>query len=224
MELLVIAIILVGLVLAIGGLVALSKSKRKKRQAEEERLKRNADAGMADHGAAETEAVSLTPDKMQVGWFFTHPEYESGRTVTIKGIMTCREDGYVWYEIFTENATGVRKWVSAERSDETNEWVYALWKELDESDYQANGEKEVTHDGLVFKRVEKGEAEYSVAGTSNLAASSGNVEYADFIAINDPSRFFSFERYNSGKREASAGILLDADYVRIERSATSFSS
>lgn len=222
MDPVVIAIVVIVVIAAFCGLVWLGRRKHKRLEAENERLRRNADAGVSDNGAAEMRVVTPTPDKVQPGWYFSHPEYGNGQPVLVNGVMTCDEEGYIWRELRTENAGGVRMWVSVEQSEKTCSFEYVLWHELDGNEYKKKGDK-VTHDGLVYEWIESGKVDYSTVGETDMPNLVGTLKYDDYRAVSDPDRRISLEAFNGGKREASAGRVLDATFVRLEPPGKPFS-
>ena len=90
------------------------------------------------------------------------------------------EDGYRWKEHLLDGSTAdgrARRWLSVEDGEGGLE--LALWDRVPGSDLTPDG-KEVAHDGVAYRRDERGRARYASTGTTG-AAESGTMEYADYL-------------------------------------------
>jgi hypothetical protein len=94
------------------------------------------------------------------------------RDWVVRGTLAMDEDGYRWKEHLLDGSTAshgeVRQWLSVDDNDESGIEL-ALWQRLPGSDLTPDP-KDITHDGVAFRRDERGRARYSSVGTTGAAA------------------------------------------------------
>ncbi len=120
----------------------------------------------------------------------------------VRGTLAFDEDGYRWKEHLLDGSTAAgdrRHWLSVEEGESGLELV--LWDRLPGSDLTPDL-VEVAHDGVAYRRDERGRARYRVERVGDAAGESGTVEYADYVA---GERLLAFERYGTGSWEVSEG-------------------
>lgn len=117
-----------------------------------------------------------------------------GRDVLIRETYHLVEDGFRWKE---HRADG-DQWFSVEEDDRLE---VAVWTTIEAPGLEP-GPLELTHDGVTYRRREKGEASFSSERLDGESRS-GSVEYVDYAA---GDRRLSFERFTrQGDWEVSVG-------------------
>lgn len=133
----------------------------------------------------------------------------------VRGTLAFEEDGYRWKEHLLDGSTAEgerRRWLSVEEGEGGLE--LALWERVPGSDLTPDS-AEVAHDGVAYRRDERGRARYSSTGTTG-AAESGTAEYADYVPAAGGDRRLAFERYSStGSWEVSTGQVVQAESLTI---------
>ncbi len=134
----------------------------------------------------------------------------------VRGTLAFDEDGFRWKEHLLDGSSieaGERRhWLSVE--DDEGGLELALWDRLPGSDLTPDS-AEVAHDGVAYRRDERGRARYSSTGTTG-AAESGEAEYADYVPATGGSSRLAFERYSTtGAWEVSTGRLVGLESVTI---------
>jgi hypothetical protein len=134
----------------------------------------------------------------------------------VRGTLAFDEDGFRWKEHLLDGSSiehGERRhWLSVEEDEGGLE--LALWDRLPGSDLTPDS-AEVAHDGVAYRRDERGRARYSATGTTG-AAQSGEAEYADYVPASGGPARLGFERYStSGAWEVSTGRLIALESVTI---------
>ena len=133
----------------------------------------------------------------------------------VRGTLAFDEDGSRWKEHLLDGSTAAgerRHWLSVEEGEGGLELV--LWDRLAGSDLTPDS-AEVAHDGVAYRRDERGRARYASTGTTG-APDSGTAEYADYLPAAGGDARLSFERYAStGSWEVSAGRVVLAESVSI---------
>ena len=133
----------------------------------------------------------------------------------VRGTLAFDEDGYRWKEHLLDGSTAAgerRHWLSVEEGEGGLEMV--LWDRVPGSDLTPDA-VEVAHDGVAYRRDERGRARYASTGTTG-APESGTAEYADYLPAGGGERRLSFERYgSSGSWEVSAGRVVLAESLTI---------
>lgn len=119
-----------------------------------------------------------------------------GRRWFVRGSVRLREGGFEWQEHFLDDGDS-KRWVSVEEDPDLE---LVLWEET-ELDATLD-RREVTLDGVTYRRSEHGTATYATQGTTGLGVS-GHVEYVDYEAPG--GRYLSFERYDGAPWEAGLG-------------------
>ena len=139
---------------------------------------------------------------------------EQGEWV-VRGTLAFDEDGYRWKEHLLDGSTAAgdrRHWLSVEEGEGGLELV--LWDRLPASDLTPDS-AEVAHDGVAYRRDERGRARYASTGTTG-APESGTAEYADYLPAGGGERRLSFERYSAGGSwEVSTGRVVLAESLTI---------
>ena len=135
------------------------------------------------------------------------------RQYVVRGTLAMEEDGDTWREHLLD-ASGmageVRHWLSVEEGESGIE--VALWDRLRGIDLTPD--PEITHEGVLYKRDERGDARYSAIGTTGTAAS-GTMSYADYVEAAGP-RLLSLERFSAtGSWETSTGRPVNIDAINI---------
>ena len=89
-----------------------------------------------------------------------------------------------------------------------------LWDRIPGSDLTPDA-AEVAHDGVAYRRDEKGRARYASTGTTG-APDAGTAEYADYLPAGGGERRLSFERWSpGGSWEVSTGRVVLAESLTI---------
>lgn len=114
----------------------------------------------------------------------------------IRGTLLCSEDGDRWIEHLVQEGDGALYWVAIENRRTT---VAIRWDEGDEHAVVGGpGDREVTYDGVRYRRSESGTVAFTSKGDVDVAAS-GTLDYVDYEGTD--GSLLSFERYG----EAGAG-------------------
>ena len=133
----------------------------------------------------------------------------------LRGTLAFDEDGYRWKEHLLDGSTAAgerRHWLSVEDGEGGLELV--LWDRLAGSDLTPDS-AEVAHDGVAYRRDERGRARYASTGTTG-APESGTAEYADYLPAGGGERRLSFERWSpGGSWEVSTGRVVLAESLTI---------
>ena len=133
----------------------------------------------------------------------------------VRGTLAFEEDGYRWKEHLLDGSTAAgerRHWLSVEEGEGGLELV--LWDRVPGSDLTPDS-AEVAHDGVAYRRDERGRARYASTGTTG-APESGTAEYADYVPAAGGERRLSFERYSTGGSwEVSTGRVVLAESLTI---------
>ena len=133
----------------------------------------------------------------------------------VRGTLAFEEDGYRWKEHLLDGSTAAgerRHWLSVEEGESGLELV--LWDRLPGSDLTPD-RSEIAHDGVAYRRDERGTARYASTGTTG-AGESGTAEYADYVPAGGGDARLSFERYSAGGSwEVSAGRVVLAESLTI---------
>jgi hypothetical protein len=112
------------------------------------------------------------------------------------------EDGFTWQEHLLLDAVSGRKlWLSVEDDEGVEVAIYEPVAGVD----LEPGPASVEHDGVTFKREERGRARFRIERSDQQAPEQGQMEYADYSA---GDRLLSFERYGSGGWEVSTGSVI----------------
>lgn len=126
----------------------------------------------------------------------------------VRGTLAFDEDGYRWKEHLLDGSTAAgerRSWLSVEEGEGGLELV--LWDRLAGSDLTPDA-AEVAHDGVAYRRDERGRARYASTGTTG-APEAGTAEYADYLPAGGGDRRLSFERWSTdGSWEVSTGRVV----------------
>ena len=133
----------------------------------------------------------------------------------VRGMLAFDEDGYRWKEHLLDGSTAEgerRHWLSVDEGEGGTE--LALWDRLPGSDLTPDA-KEVVHEGVVFRRDERGSARYASTGTTG-AGEAGTADYADYLPAEGGDARLSFERWSSGGSwEVSLGRVVLAESLTI---------
>ncbi|WP_267595888.1 DUF4178 domain-containing protein [Carbonactinospora thermoautotrophica] len=124
-----------------------------------------------------------------------------GQRFFVRGTLRLREGGYRWSEHFLDDAEGTKRWISVEEDPDLQ---VVMWTELQDSGLLPT-EKVVTLEGVEYRRVEHGTAQFQSQGTTGLG-NAGRVEYVDYEAPG--GKFLAFERFEGGRWEAGVGDLV----------------
>ena len=112
------------------------------------------------------------------------------------------EDGFTWQEhLLIDAVEGKKLWLSVEDDEGVEVAVYTPLPGVD----LAPGAATVDHDGVSFKRDERGSARFRIERSDAGAPESGQMEYADYSA---GDRLLSFEKYGTGGWEISLGTSI----------------
>ena len=151
-------------------------------------------------------ALASDPRRMKPG-DVVHLSGEPGDWV-VRGTLAFDEGGYRWKEHLLDGSTadGERRlWLSVEEGESGLE--LALWKRIPGSDLTPDA-TEVAHDGVAYRRDERGTARFASTGTTG-AAEAGTAEYADYVPSAGGDARLSFERWSSdGSWEVSTGRVV----------------
>ena len=133
----------------------------------------------------------------------------------VRGTLAFDEDGFRWKEHLLDGSTAAgdrRHWLTVEDGESGLE--LALWDRIPGSDLTPDA-AEVAHDGVAYRRDERGRARYASTGTTG-APESGTAEYADYLPAGGGERRLSFERWSpGGSWEVSTGRVVLAESLTI---------
>lgn len=122
-----------------------------------------------------------------------------GTDFLVDRTLHLEDGGFTWKEHMLSDAVSGRKlWLSVEDDDGLE---VAVWERLAGADLDP-GAASVTHDGVTYRREERGTAHFRVEQTGGATSESGTMEYADYAA---GEQLLAFERYGSGSWEVSTG-------------------
>jgi hypothetical protein len=207
--LLAIVLLLVVLVLVAVVVVVLVRLAQRRRREQGLAERAHATDPMA-HGPSTSEPLRLKPGDV-VRFRGESPVVDW----VVRGTLAMDEDGYTWKEHLLDGSTAageLRRWLSVEQAESGLE--VALWDRVPGSDLTPDA-NEVAHDGVAFRRDERGRARYASTGTTGAAAS-GEMEYADYVPAAGGDQRLSFERFSAnGSWEVSTGRLLAVESVEI---------
>ena len=113
------------------------------------------------------------------------------------------EEGYGWKEHMLSDAVSGRKlWLSVEDDDGLE---VAVWERVAGAALEP-GPAELTHDGVSYRREERGRAQFRVEQTGGQISESGAMEYADYAA---GDRLLAFERFggDAGWEVATGAVI-----------------
>ena len=124
-----------------------------------------------------------------------------GANYFVRGSLRLKEGGYTWSEHFLDDGRGRRTWLSIEEDPDLE---VVLWRELSGSGLTPD-ERDLTVEGVDYRRVEHGTARYTGEGTTGLGVTGteGRVEYVDYEG--PKGKFLSFERFDGGEWEVGLG-------------------
>jgi hypothetical protein len=133
----------------------------------------------------------------------------------VRGTLAFDEGGYRWKEHLLDGSTAAgdrRLWLSVEEGESGLE--LALWQRVPGSDLTPDAQ-EVAHDGVAYRRDERGTARFAATGTTGTAQA-GTAEYADYVPAGGGELRLAFERYSSdGSWEVSTGRVVLPESVSI---------
>ncbi len=124
-----------------------------------------------------------------------------GQRFFVRGTLRLREGGYQWSEHFLDDVEGTKRWLSVEEDPDLQ---VVMWTELPDSGLLPT-EKAIVLEGVEYRRVEHGTAQFQSQGTTGLGTA-GRVEYVDYEAPG--GKFLAFERFEGGRWEAGVGDLV----------------
>ena len=209
-DVLLVVLALLGLAVAVLALVVLVRvmQRRKRDQGLAERA-RTVDPMAAGPGTSD-------PRNLKPGDIVRFSGDAVRRDWVVRGTLAMDEDGYRWKEHLLDGSTAaggeVRQWLSVEDGESGLE--LALWQRTSGSDLTPDP-AEITHEGVAFRRDERGRARYSSVGTTG-AADSGEMEYADYLPAAGGDARLSFERFSAGGSwEVSHGRVVLAESLDI---------
>ncbi|GAA1916946.1 DUF4178 domain-containing protein [Streptomyces sodiiphilus] len=129
-----------------------------------------------------------------------------GERLFVRGSLRLTEGGFSWSEHYLDamdGPDGTRRWLSVEEDPDLE---VVLWTPHSDPELVPS-RKELTVEGVTYRRTEHGTATYSSEGTTGLGET-GRVEYADYEGPG--GRSLAFERFmgaesGRGGWEASLG-------------------
>ncbi|NLU82396.1 DUF4178 domain-containing protein [Rhodococcus sp. HNM0569] len=124
------------------------------------------------------------PYKIGVGDIITY----AGIDHVVRGTITLNEDGYVWHEHLLDGSTG-KRWLTVENDE--GDLDMTLWMRREGTGLEPEGD--VVLDDRVYRRIERGTAQFTAEGTTGTAPS-GTVDYADY-ETSDKTGLLAFERW-----------------------------
>lgn len=197
---LLVIVLLVALVLAVVVLVQVLR-RRKLEQGLRERAT-SADPMAAGPGLSD-------PERIAAGDVITF----EGHEWVVRGTLAMDEDGYRWKEHLLD-ASGVagelRCWLSVERGEGGLEVV--VWDRIPGASYTPEL-KELTHDGVTYRRDEQGGAAFAATGSTGTGTD-GSMHYADYVG--PAGEQLSLERFTAaGSWECSTGRTIAAESLTI---------
>ncbi len=128
-----------------------------------------------------------------------------GERMFVRGSLRLKEGGFTWDEHFldalNEDGSG-RRWISVEEDPDLE---VVMWTPYEGPELSPTA-RELTVDGVTYRRDEHGVANYTSEGTTGVGTT-GRVEYADYSG--PAGKGLAFERYldgdGQGTWEASLG-------------------
>ncbi|HEV7952052.1 MAG TPA: DUF4178 domain-containing protein [Candidatus Saccharimonadales bacterium] len=121
-------------------------------------------------------------------------------------------EGYTWFDYRLQNiADKTRRWVSLEKDED---WSITFWADLKsgrETLPDSPTSKTLVYEGAKFRLDERGQANYTVEGQTDLPHKAGSVRYADYEG--DDGRYLSYEQYDDGSWEISIGEDWDPEKI-----------
>lgn len=181
MELLIVILVLVAVAVAAGVVIARRRSPQRPPTVQRS-------------PAAEQRAINGDVRRLAPGDVVSY----EGTDFLVDRSMHFEQDGFGWDEHFLADAISGRKlWLSVEDDDGLEVAVYerVTGADLDPSN------REITHDGVTYRRDEQGRARFSTRDADG-AGDSGTMEYADYTA---GDARLSLERYGESSWEVSVG-------------------
>lgn len=131
----------------------------------------------------------------------------------VNGKVSYREGKYEWVEYRFKNIDNrVKAWLCIEKDE--GEWLVTLWHDVNlvAADLPASpSDQFVIYDGEKYLFSESGQAGYKVEGETDLEHDSGSVEYFDYEGRS--GAMLSYERYDGGVWEVSAGVKCNIDDI-----------
>ena len=117
----------------------------------------------------------------------------------VRGSVRLREGGFTWSEhlLDGDGVEDVKVWLSVEEDPD----LEVVWWTGRDAGLRPDA-RALTLDDVEYRRDEHGTATYTTEGTTGLGAS-GRVEYVDYEGPG--GRYLSFERFDGGAWEMSAG-------------------
>ena len=171
------------------------------------KLKQQAAASKAAEAHAESDPLVpqyvSNPEKIQLGNALDYVD----TSYIVRGMARITEDGYSWVEYYLASSGG-HAWLCVEREDDLR---VTLWKEQPEHDLVPA--KDVVFNGVHYKQLEHGKASFNSAGTTNLMANSGQVEYVDYKSAT--GQLLSLERYDGQSWELSTGEEVNLNMLQV---------
>jgi hypothetical protein len=196
-DLLLVVLIVIAIVLA-GAVIALAVLAAKRRS---DRARIAPPAGPRDP-FADVGEVAGDPRALKAGDMIDY----LGRQIFVRGTLRLKEGGYQWAEHFLDDLNdteGSRTWLSVEEDPDLE---LVMWTTLHDSELVPTNKVITLPDGVEYRRVEHGIADFRSEGTTGLPGT-GRMEYADYEA--GRGRYLAFERFLSGEGgerwEASVG-------------------
>lgn len=149
------------------------------------------------------------PMKIRVGDHLRWPGW-GDTTFTVRGTATLRDGAYTWQEHYIDPIQGDKRYLSVEKDD--GELYVIVWTTVEAPGLKL-GHPEVVYDGVTYELVEKGPADYTVVGTTDLLEGGGRVRYWDYEGPHE--QYLSFERYDGGEVEISVGVRIANGFLDI---------
>lgn len=130
-----------------------------------------------------------------------------GLSYTVRGTLRLSEGGWGWAEHLLDDAKGTQVWLAIEEDPDLE---LTLWTPVD--DAGEPGAKHIEFGGRGYEREESGSATFRSEATTGLAEQ-GTVRYQDYEA--DDGALLGFESYGDSGWEAATGEELSRYDVRI---------
>lgn len=181
--------LILAVILVIGAVIFLYLAEKKKKSEPQQPRQRQDPLKFAD-GSADFNARILGP-----GAIITYGAVD----YVCRGAIQLRQGQYIWHEYLLDGGKG-----SEYFSVEYDEGQLKLGWWISRPDLDVTPEREVTVEGVRYRKTESGMGTFTSEGTTGLA-DSGEYEYWD-MAEAGGNRLFSLERYGAdGPLEASLG-------------------
>ncbi|MEU6128721.1 DUF4178 domain-containing protein [Saccharopolyspora sp. NPDC047091] len=192
---LTIAIVLIGIAVAVSSLVLLYRRTRAAPQAA---------SGPTDpFHTGDEDSLRGDPRRLKAGDIVE----VRGLSYTVRGSLRLVEGGWGWAEHLLDDAKGTQVWLGVEEDPDLE---LTLWTPAD--DAGEPGGKHVEFGGRRYAREESGSATFRSEATTGLDEQ-GTVRYQDYAA--DDGALLGFESYGDSGWEASTGERLSRYDVRI---------